>query len=209
MVAVKIVNYPHPALRYPAQPVKLIDSEVRKVVDALRDLMYQNEGLGLAAPQIAVPLQIFIMNPAGNKDERDEERVFINPVISEREGTDEREEGCLSFPDLYQKVRRPKKVRVQAFDADGNTIDLRLDELPARIVQHETDHLHGKLFIDYFSTISKLASRGTLAEFESTFKRGQEKGEIPSKKELLRQLRALEEQFGQSKPPAERAAVAM
>jgi peptide deformylase len=197
---VKIVRYPHPALRHKAQPVRLIDNEVRKIVDALRDLMYENEGLGLAAPQIAVPLQIFVMNPGSAERDKSQERIFINPQISEREGSEEREEGCLSFPELYQKVRRPAKVRVQAYDAEGNRIDLKLDDLPARIVQHETDHLHGKLFIDYFNLISKLASRSTLEAFENTFKRSQERGEIPSKKELLRQLRALEEQFGQNKP---------
>jgi peptide deformylase len=188
-------------LRYPAQAVKLVDNEVRKVIDALRDLMYQNEGLGLAAPQIAVPLQIFVMN-SSTEEERDpkQERVFINPVISEREGSEEREEGCLSFPDLYQRVRRPKKIRVQAFDAEGNSIDLRLDDLPSRIVQHETDHLHGKLFIDYFNLISKLASKETLTAFENDFKRAQERGDYPPKKEILRQLRTLEEQFAQPKP---------
>lgn len=197
----KIVRYPHPALRYPAQAVKLIDNEVRKVIDALRDLMYQNEGLGLAAPQIAVPLQIFIMNPSTEETrEPEQERVFINPLISEREGSEEREEGCLSFPDLYQKVRRPKKIRVQAFDAEGNNIDLRLDDLSSRIVQHETDHLHGKLFIDYFNLISKLASKDTLTAFENDFKRAQERGDYPPKKEILRQLRVLEEQFAKPKP---------
>jgi peptide deformylase len=198
---VKIVRYPHPALRYPAQAVKLIDNEIQKVVDALRDLMYQNEGLGLAAPQIGIPLQIFVMNPS-TEEKRDpaQERIFINPIISEREGSEEREEGCLSFPDLYQKVRRPTKIRVQAFDAEGNSIDLQLNELPSRVVQHETDHLHGKLFIDYFNLISKLASKETLTAFENDFKRAQERGDYPPKKEILRQLRALEEQFAKPKP---------
>jgi peptide deformylase len=199
-VLVKIVRYPHPALRYSATAVKLIDNEVRKVIDTLRELMYQNEGLGLAAPQIAVPLQIFIMNPDGESRDPAQERVIINPIISEREGSEEREEGCLSFPDLYQKVRRPKKVRLQGFDAEGNTLDLRLEDLPARVVQHETDHLHAKLFIDYFNLISKLASKEAIASFENEFKRAQDRGEYPAKKEILRQLRTLEEQFAQTKP---------
>ncbi len=197
----KIVRYPHPALRHPAAPVKLIDSEVRKAIDALRDLMYQHEGLGLAAPQIAMPIQVFIMNVTGEKGQPEQERVFINPVITQREGMEEREEGCLSFPELYQKVRRPAKIHVQAYDAAGKTIDETLDDLPARVVQHETDHLHGKLFIDYFGTIAKLASRGMIGGFESDFKKAQDRGDLPSKKEMLRQLRELEERFAGTKPP--------
>ena len=197
----KIVRFPHPALRYKAQPVKLVDNEVRKVIDALRDLTYQNEGLGLAAPQLAVPLQIFFMNPSGEKEQKQEERVIINPVITMREGSIEKEEGCLSFPELYQNVRRAMKIQVKAYDPEGNPLDLTLEDLPARIVQHETDHLHGKLFIDYFSTIGKLASRGFLSQFEREFSQQQERGELPSKKELLRQLRQLEELFKEGKPP--------
>jgi peptide deformylase len=197
---VKIVRYPHPSLRYPAQPVKLVDGEVRKVIDALRDLMYQHEGLGLAAPQIGMPIQIFIMNVSGERTQPELERVFINPVISQREGSEEREEGCLSFPELYQKVRRPAKVRVQAYDVAGNAIDEVVDDLVARVIQHETDHLHGKLFIDYFGTIAKLASRGTINIFENEFKKAQDRGDLPSKKEMLRQLRELEERFADAKP---------
>lgn len=203
----KIVRFPHPALRYKAQPVKLVDNEVRKVIDALRDLTYQNEGLGLAAPQLAVPLQIFFMNPTGEKAQRHEEMVFLNPVITLREGSIEKEEGCLSFPELYQNVRRAMKIQVKAYDPDGNPIDLILDDLPARIVQHETDHLHGKLFIDYFGTIGKLASRGMISQFEREFTQSQERGELPSKKELLRQLRLLEEQFKEGTPPLEKKPV--
>ncbi len=197
----KIVRFPHPALRYPAAAVTLIDNEVRKVIDALRDLMYQHEGLGLAAPQIAMPIQVFVMNPTGDLNQPEQERIYINPVISQREGNEEREEGCLSFPELYQKVRRPAKVRIKAYDASGATIDEVVDDLVAHVVQHETDHLHGKLFIDYFGPIAKLASRGTLGTFETDFKRAEDRGDYPSKKEILRQLRALEDQFASSKPP--------
>ncbi|MBL8823946.1 MAG: peptide deformylase [Planctomycetia bacterium] len=198
----KIVRFPHPALRYQAKPVTTIDAEVRKVIDALRDLTYQHEGLGLAAPQIAVPLQIFFMNPSGEKEQKEEERVIINPVISMREGSEEREEGCLSFPELYQNVRRAKKIRLEAYDPEGGKIDMIFEDLPARIVQHEADHLHGKLFIDYFNTISKLASRGMISQFEKDFLKQQERGELPSKKEMLRRLRQLEEQFAEGAKPA-------
>lgn len=189
----KIVRYPHPALRHKASPVKLIDAEIRKVIDALRDLTYQHEGLGLAAPQLGIPLQLFFMNPTGEKEQPEAEMVFINPVISEKEGMIEKEEGCLSFPELYQNVRRAASIRVKAYDPEGNAIDLKLDELPARIVQHETDHLHGKLFIDYFSVIGKLASRGMLSQFEKDFMKLQERGELPNKQEMIKILKQLEE----------------
>lgn len=203
----KIVRFPHPALRYKAQAVTLVDAEVRKVIDSLRDLTYQHEGLGLAAPQVAVPLQIFFMNPTGEKEQPHEEKVFINPVITLREGMIEKEEGCLSFPELYQNVRRAFKVRVQAFDPEGNAIDMVVEDLPARIIQHETDHLHGKLFIDYFTTIGKLASKGMLSQFEREFQQQQERGELPSKKELLRQLRQLEEQFKEGRPAGDKPVI--
>src|SRR5438045_2366891 len=162
----KIVHYPHPALRFPARPVTVIDNEIRKVVAQLLDLMYENRGLGLAAPQVALPYQIFVWHPEGDPEKRDLERVFINPVLSERKGTQEADEGCLSFPGLYQKVRRAKSVRVQAYDQHGKAIDETLTDLPSRIVQHETDHLHGRLFIDLFGTVAQVASRKDIAVFE-------------------------------------------
>ncbi|HMO35432.1 MAG TPA: peptide deformylase, partial [Gemmatales bacterium] len=191
----KIVRYPHPALRYKAAPVKLIDAEVRKVIDALRDLTYQHEGLGLAAPQIGIPLQLFFMNPTGEKSQPEAEMVFINPVISEKEGMIEKEEGCLSFPDLYQNVRRAASIRVKAYDPEGQAMDIKLEELPARVVQHETDHLHGKLFIDYFNVIGKLASRAALTKFEKDFQQQLDRGDLPSKKEMLKKLHELEEYY--------------
>lgn len=193
--SVKIVTYPHPSLRYPAVPVRSIDAEVKKIVEGMKELMYAHEGVGLAAPQVGVPIQLFIMNIEGDREQPDLERVLLNPVLSEKEGMEEKEEGCLSFPDLFQKVRRPYKIRVRAFDIHGNEVDEVLEAKPARIVQHETDHLHGKLFIDYFSIISKMAARSELAKFERKYLRQIENGELPPEKELLKELKALEESF--------------
>lgn len=201
----KIVNYPHPALRYPARPVLLIDNAIRRIVDEMFDLMYEQKGYGLAAPQVALPYQLFVMHPKGDSQTREQERVYINPVISDKKGTQEGDEGCLSFPGLFQKVRRSKQIHVQAYDRQGRMFEQDLTDLEARIVQHETDHLHGRLFIDYFSTIAKLSSRGNLAELERDFKRGQERKLIPANKEILRQLRGLEEEMGGKKPPPEGA----
>ncbi|MCS6978411.1 MAG: peptide deformylase [Gemmatales bacterium] len=190
----KIVKYPHPALRHPAKPVSLIDAALRKIVAEMFQLMYEHHGLGLAAPQVALPYQVFVMNPTGDPEQREHEQVFINPELSDPKGLVEAEEGCLSFPDLYQKVRRAKEVRVQAYDAQGRLIDRVVTDLEARIVQHETDHLHGKLFIDYFSPGAKLSSRAILEAFEKEHRRAQERGELPSDAELIRQLQALEKE---------------
>jgi peptide deformylase len=199
----KIVHFPHPALRYPAQPVMLIDNEIRSIVDHMFDLMYEHKGYGLAAPQVALPYQLFVMHPKGDPNTRELERVYINPVITDKKGSCEADEGCLSFPDLYQKVRRAKSIHVQAYDRQGQLFEQDLSDLEARIVQHETDHLHGRLFIDYFSTIAKLSSRGKIAELERDYKRGQERNQLPSNKEILRQLHALAEQMaGKGKPPS-------
>jgi peptide deformylase len=188
----KIVKYPHPALRHPAKPVTSIDNALRKVVAEMLELMYANKGLGLAAPQVALPFQVFVMNLPGEDDKPRLQRVYINPVISERKGLVEGEEGCLSFPQLYQKVRRAKQIRVQAYDEQGQPVDRVLTDLEARVVQHETDHLHGKLFIDYFGVVARLATRGKLADFERDFRRAQEKKEIPPNKEIERLLKELE-----------------
>jgi peptide deformylase len=188
----KIVRYPHPALRHAARPVTGIDSELRRIVGQMLDLMYENKGLGLAAPRVGLPFQLFVMNSLGDATESHAERVYINPEISDKRGSIEGEEGCLSFPGLYQKVRRARQIRVQAYDQRGQPIDSELEDLEARIVQHETDHLFGRLFIDYFGPIQKLSSRSAIAEFERDFRRSQEKGEIASNKALLRELRELE-----------------
>jgi peptide deformylase len=188
----KIVHYPHPSLRHPAKPVPGIDNSLRRVVAELFRLMYENKGLGLAAPQIGLPFQLFVMNLKGDAAQPELERVYINPVISDKKGSVEGEEGCLSFPGLFQKVRRARSIRVRAYDQHGGVIDRELSDLEARVVQHETDHLHGRLFIDYFGAIQKLASRNELAVFESDFKKAQEKGELPSTKALQRQLKELE-----------------
>jgi peptide deformylase len=105
--------------------------------------------------------------------------VFINPVILEKKGpVVEAEEGCLSFPDLYQKIRRTKSVRVQAYNLRGEAVEVSATDLPARVWQHETDHLDGVLFIDKMGTIAQLASRSSLKEFERNFRKAQERGEI-------------------------------
>jgi peptide deformylase len=184
----KIVQYPHPALRHPARPLPAIDRQVHLDAARMLELMYEHRGLGLAANQVFLPYRIVVLNPTGDPQQRDKEGVLLNPVILERKGTIEGEEGCLSFPDLFQKIRRAKTVAVQAYNLKGEVIDKVVSDLEARLWQHEVDHLDGILFIDKMGTIAKLSSRGKLKEFEQDFQRAQEKGEIPPTAELERQL---------------------
>jgi peptide deformylase len=188
----EIVKYPHPALRHPAKPVAAIDAEIRKYAGRMLELMYKHEGLGLAGPQIALPVQILVMNFVGDANLKDQECVAINPVIVERTGTQEGQEGCLSFPDLYQKVRRAKTVRVRAYNLDGKLYEATASDLPARLWQHEIDHLHGRLFIDVMGMVGRLASRSMLKDFEREYRMAQKKGTIESDEQLKKSLGELE-----------------
>jgi peptide deformylase len=188
----KIVQYPHPALRYKARPLTALTGRVRRAAEEMLALMYENRGLGLAATQVALPYQLLVMNYAGDPEQRDQEGVFINPVIIERRGTMEGEEGCLSFPGLFQKVRRARHVTVQAYNLEGQLLEMELTELPARIWQHEVDHLHGELFIDKLGPIGKLASRGALRELERVYRKAQAKGDLAPDDDLVRRMRELE-----------------
>jgi peptide deformylase len=194
----KIVQYPHPALRHPARPLTTIDEKVRTQACRMLELMYEAHGIGLAATQVAWPYELFVMNIKSDPQQREHERVLINPVIVERKGSVEGEEGCLSFPGLFQKVRRAKTVKVQAYDLEGRSIEIVTSELPAevsemtsRVLQHEIDHLRGVLFIDKMGPVAKLASRSKVKDFERQFRRAQERGDIPPDAEIKRMLEEL------------------
>src|SRR5262249_10757441 len=144
----KIVQYPHPSLRHPGKPLTAIDKKLQLQVGAMFDLMYEARGVGLAATQVALPFQLLIMNLTIDPEQRDKEEVYINPVIVERKGSMEDEEGCLSFPGLYQTVRRAKTVKVHAYNMKGEPVEIVASDLASRAWQHEIDHLNGVLFID-------------------------------------------------------------
>src|SRR5262245_2166062 len=129
--SLKIVQYPHPSLRHRAVPLKAIDQQVHYHAAAMLALMYEHRGLGLAGPQVGLPYQILVMNYAGDPQQPDKEGVFINPVILERKGSVEGEEGCLSFPGLFQKVRRARTAKVQAYNLRGELLEIDVSELPA------------------------------------------------------------------------------
>jgi peptide deformylase len=190
----KIVRYPHPALRHPARAVASIDKQLHLHVGEMTELMYEARGLGLAATQVALPYQLLVMNITGDPKQPEQEEVFLNPQIVERKGFQEDEEGCLSFPGLYQKIRRSKTIKVRAYDLKGQLIEKVVSDLEARAWQHEIDHLNGVLFIDMMGPIARLAARSSVKNFEREFRRAQEKGEIPPDLELEKVLAALESQ---------------
>lgn len=163
----RIVHWPDPVLRQKAQPVAQVTDEVRAVAQRMIELMHEAEGVGLAAPQVGLPWRMFVANATG---EEDDNLVFINPeLVDPGDEPALHSEGCLSLPHVTAEIRRPKRITVRATDLEGNRFELTSDELPARIWQHETDHLDGVLIIDRMGTLDKLASRRALKELESRF----------------------------------------
>jgi len=187
----KIVQYPHPALRCQAKQLTSIDKQVRLQIGEMFDLMYEAKGLGLAATQVALPFQFLVMNISGDASQKDKEQVFINPTLVERKGIMEGEEGCLSFPGLFQKVRRAKTVKVKAYNLEGQEVEVVASDLASRAWQHEIDHLNGVLFIDKLGVIGKMAARGALKELEEEFKKMQQRGELPPDIEIKALLDSL------------------
>lgn len=188
----EIVHYPHPALRWKSTEVKRIDAALRRTVGEMFSLMYDANGVGLAANQVALPFRFFIANLTGEESEPDEELVFINPQIIKRSGGNEAgEEGCLSLPGLFADVKRSAKIVVEAFDLDGQLFSAELDELGARVVQHEIDHLDGVLFIDRLEDAVSDEVAPKVADFETAWARRQSAGEIPGDDELRARLQQL------------------
>ena len=193
--ALEIIHYPHPTLRHTSRPIQRVDDELRNIIRQMFPLMYEARGVGLAANQIDLPLRVFITNLEVEPEEG-EERVFINPVISQPKGIVEQEEGCLSIPGVKGNVKRPERVKIQAYDLDGQAVDLTVDGLFARVVQHEVDHLHGVLFTDRLSETGKMAVREEMEELELSFRSRRETGSIPSDQEIRARGREIEERYG-------------
>ena len=154
MAKLEILEFPDPRLRTVAKPVEKVDDELRKLIDDMIETMYDASGIGLAATQVNVHKRLLVMDLS---EERNEPKVYINPQITPL--TDELapyEEGCLSVPGFYEKVKRAARVRINALDRDGNAFEVEADELLATCIQHEIDHLDGKLFVDYVSRLKQI-----------------------------------------------------
>jgi peptide deformylase len=161
-----------------SKPIKRVDRDLVQIVREMFDLMYASRGIGLAANQVGLPLRLFVANLSAEPG-NGEEQVFINPVLTRPKGNEEGEEGCLSFPDLYGPVVRPKEVTVNAYNLRGEEVKANLTGMLARVVQHEFDHLDGVLFIDRMSATARATAQPTLDEFELDFRSRRETGEIP------------------------------
>ena len=176
----KIENYPHPALRVKARPVAAIDADVQKAAAEMLELMYKHDGLGLAAPQVTLDYQMIVMNFAGDHERPEMECVAINPVIVDTKGgTVNDREGCLSFPGLYQNVRRAKSVIVNYYDLKSQLQVRECSDLVARVWQHEIDHLQGSLFIDRMGSLGLSRSQKDLEKFIADFEKDKKKGNLP------------------------------
>jgi peptide deformylase len=149
-----ILHYPNKSLREKAAPVAEITPEVRALVDDMAETMYAAPGCGLAAPQIGVPLRVFVIDTADD-DEPSRLTVFINPEIVAKDGETVWEEGCLSFPGVHEDIKRAERVTVRALDRDGKPFEIEVESLFAVAVQHEYDHLEGVLMIDHVGALKR------------------------------------------------------
>jgi len=152
MALLEVLRFPDERLRTVAKPVEKVDAHIQQLVDDMFETMLEENGVGLAATQVDVHLRLVVMDVS---EEGDQPLVFINPEIIETEGTIISEEGCLSVPGNYAKVERAAKVKVKALNREGEEFEIEGDGLLAKCVQHELDHLEGKLFVDYLSPLKR------------------------------------------------------
>ena len=153
MAVLEILEFPDPRLRNKAKEVKTVDDSIRKLADDMLETMYDAPGVGLAAIQVNVPLRVIVVDIT---TEQNEPRVFINPIITPIDTcTKESQEGCLSVPGFYEPVARFERISVRALDKNGQAFELACDELLSICIQHEVDHLNGKLFVDYLSPLKR------------------------------------------------------
>lgn len=159
MAILKILQYPDERLHKPAKKVVQVDDRISRLIRDMAETMYAAPGVGLAATQVDVHEQVIV---ADISEKRDELRVFINPEIIDSSGEEECEEGCLSVPGIYENVRRAEKVTVRALDEKGEVFTLKADGFLAVCIQHEIDHLHGKVFVEYLSQLKQVRIRAKL-----------------------------------------------
>ena len=162
MAIMKIHKYGDPVLRQKSKPVEKFTPELQKLISGMFETLYAAPGVGLASPQVGVPLRVCVIDvcPNGKKDPI----VFINPKISKKKGSVKQEEGCLSFPGLFAIVKRPESVKVEAINEKGLPFVIEASGMMARAIQHELDHLDGKMFIDYLSFFKRRALKKVIKE---------------------------------------------
>ncbi len=159
MALLEILEFPDERLRKKAKPVEVIDTSIQRLIDDMLETMYAAPGVGLAATQVNVAKRVVVIDVSETKDQP---LCLINPEILDRSGIEEREEGCLSVPGVFEKVCRAEKVKVKALDRNGKPFEFEAEGLLAVCVQHEIDHLDGKLFVDYLSPLKRQRIRKRL-----------------------------------------------
>ena len=159
MSKLDILEFPDHRLRTVAKPVTAVDGEIRQLIDDMIETMYLEKGIGLAATQVNVHLRVLVLDVS---EAQDQPQSFINPEIIARQGSQNCEEGCLSVPGIYAEVERAEMITVQALDRNGTSFEIVADGLLAVCLQHEMDHLDGKLFVDYLSPLKQQRVRKKL-----------------------------------------------
>jgi len=156
MALLTILEFPDERLRKKAKPVETVDQSTRQLIDVMLETMYAAPGIGLAANQVNIQKRIIVLDIS---EEKNEPLALINPEILLKEGREESEEGCLSVPGVFEKVKRAEKVKVRGLNRDGESIEMDVDGILAVCIQHEIDHLEGKLFVDYLSPLKRQLAR--------------------------------------------------
>lgn len=166
----EILKYPDPTLRRGGKPVTAFDEALRRTAREMLDAMYRFGGVGLAAPQVGLELNLLVLNPSGDAADRSGELALVNPRLVAKKPLEWGEEGCLSFPGIYADVERAKEISVDYLDLEGQPRSLPAAAYLARIIQHEMDHLAGVLFIDRLSAADRIRVKPRLLELERAFK---------------------------------------
>jgi peptide deformylase len=166
MALLEVLHFPDERLRTVAKPVAQVTPQIKQIVEDMFDTMYEEEGIGLAATQVNIHQRIVVIDVSEDRNER---LVLINPEIIETSGLETMEEGCLSVPDTRADVQRADHIKVRALNLDGETIEFEAEELLAVCIQHELDHLNGKLFIDYLSPLKRQRIK---TKIEKSMRRG-------------------------------------
>ena len=174
MAILKLVYLPDPRLKKPSEPVEVFDDVLQILIDDMFETMYKAQGVGLAAPQVGINKQLSVIDV---KQDKKETYVLINPEIIERKGEEPMQEGCLSVPGAYDTVVRSSWVKMRALDRDGKPYELEADGLLAECIQHEIDHLHGKLFVDLLSDLKRERARKKTMKFQRLLAKTKQKNE--------------------------------
>lgn len=166
MPSLSLVYYPHPVLRKRCRPIERFDASLAALAARMFDIMREERGIGLAAPQVGLSVQMFVCNATG---EPEGDMICVNPVLLDPEGVAEGDEGCLSIPDVSVPMRRATRITLKAFDATGRSFQLTGEALLARVWQHEYDHLLGRLIVDSMNDAVRIENRRAIKQLEDDF----------------------------------------